>query len=176
MQRPELNANLSADEFARWYWLKEELLQFCRGQRLAVGGSKPELSERVAAHLAGKSVLVLPAPRRAGAMPSCFALSTVIGLGWRCGPALGSFMRLHCGNGFRFNAAVRDFIHTQAGSNLSDAVQCYRLSVARGAPVPKIIPQNEYNRHMRDFFAQNPGATRQQAIAAWHTKRALRKI
>jgi SAP domain-containing new25/Domain of unknown function (DUF6434) len=175
MQRPELTANLSADEFARWYWLKEELLQFCRGQHLAVGGSKPALSERVAAHLAGQNAPAPQTVRRTGEMPSTFALSTVIGVGWRCGPALGAFMRLHCGSGFRFNAAVRNFIHTQSGRNLAEAVQCYRLSVARDAPVSEIIAQNEYNQHTRDFFAQNPNATRQQAVAAWHAKRALRK-
>jgi SAP domain-containing new25/Domain of unknown function (DUF6434) len=175
MQRPELNAHLSANEFAHWYWLKEELLQFCRAERLPVTGSKPQLSERIAAHLAGQSAPTKQAPRRAGAMPTSFALDTVIGPGWRCGPALGAFMRVHCGNGFRFNAAVRNFIHTHSGQHLADAVACYQRSVARGAPVPQIIPQNEYNQHTRDFFAQNPGATRQQAIAAWQAKRALRK-
>jgi SAP domain-containing new25 len=48
MQRPELNNALSAQEFARWYWLKEELLMFCRTAGLSAVGLKPEIANRFA--------------------------------------------------------------------------------------------------------------------------------
>lgn len=100
-------------------------------------------------------------------------MNTIIGEGWRCGPALGQFFRQELGNGFRFNAAVRDFIHNGSGKTLAEAAQCYRDSTKPGRK-SAIPPQLEYNRHFRDYFAKHPGASREQAIAAWWAKRNKR--
>jgi SAP domain-containing new25/Domain of unknown function (DUF6434) len=172
MSRPELSPDLSSDEFVRWYWLKEELTSFCRRYKLASHGSKPDLTRRIAAHLAGEQIQEPSRPARSGNMPAQFALHTLIGDGWRCNPSLGAFLRSQCGNRFRFNSAIRNFIHTQRGRTLAEAVECYRQSVAPGAPRQEIIPQNEYNRHTREFFAEHPGATREQALEAWKRRRA----
>jgi hypothetical protein len=174
MNRPELNVALPSEEFVRWYWLKEELTAFCRRCKLASHGSKPELTARIAAHLAGEKIQEPRRTARSGKMPSHFALHTRIGNGWRCNPLLGAFFRSKCGKGFRFNAAVRNFVHTQPGRTLAEAVECYFQSVAPGAPRQEIIPQNEYNRHTREFFAEHPGATREQVLEAWKTKRSKR--
>jgi hypothetical protein len=174
MTRPEFTPHLSADEFLRWYWLKEELAAFCRLLKISTAGSKPEMTLRIAACLAGNPITVKPRPVRSGAMPKQFAMTTTIGAGWRCSPGLGAFFKSQCGNGFRFNVAMRDFIHTQAGRTLEEAVACYRQSVAPGAPKTTIPPQLEYNRHTREFYEKYPGATRQQVLDAWWAKRSRR--
>ena len=51
MNRPELNITLSADDFRAFYFLKDELLQFCRDNGLSTAGSKLELAERIAVFL-----------------------------------------------------------------------------------------------------------------------------
>ena len=51
-------------------------------------------------------------------MPAVFTAATVIGAGWRCNPGLGAYFRKVAGQGFRFNAAMRDFIHNGAGRTL----------------------------------------------------------
>ncbi len=172
--RPALSPRLSADEFARWYWRKDELLPFCRQLGLRTGGSKPEVAARILAHLAGSPPAPVVARPRTGPMPTTFSLDTTIGPGWRCNPALGAFLRGECGAGFRFNLAVRTFIHTAVGHSLRDAVACYRASVAPGAPAQPMLPQNEYNAHMRAYFRANPGATASAARAAWHARRQHR--
>jgi hypothetical protein len=177
MQRPELTAYLSADEFQRWYWLKEELVAFCRSAQLTTSGSKPELAARIAAALGSRNAAPTSTarkPLRNAVMPTVFTLDTIIQPGWRCGPLLGAFFKAQCGAGFRFNAAVRDFIHTQAGHSLAEAIACYRASTAPDAPKQTIIAQNEYNQHTRDFYAANPGATRAQVLAAWRVRRGRR--
>jgi hypothetical protein len=170
-QRPALSAPLSAVEFRRWYWLKSELALICRTLGLPTTGSKPELTERVAACLGKTPIPLAVRPKRSAVMPNAFTLTTVIQPGWRCSPALGAFMRDQAGPSFRFNAAVRDFIHTQAGRTLADAVECFRQSVGPTVPAQPIIPQNEYNQHTRDFYAAHPGATRAQVLAAWKARR-----
>jgi SAP domain-containing new25/Domain of unknown function (DUF6434) len=173
--RPSLDRRLSAESFAQWYWLKEELVVFCRDSGITTSGSKPELTQRVIAFLNGASLPPSIKIRRRGNMPDVFSLSTVIGKGWRCNPALGQFFRSHCGNGFRFNAAMRNFIHSEVGRTLEEAMHCYRASVSPSALKQEIIAQNEYNRHTREFFRQNPGASREEVLAAWWEKRNRQK-
>jgi SAP domain-containing new25 len=174
MQRPALNCQTNAQEFLRWYWLKEELIAFCRFARIPASGPKPELTVRIAAHLAGQALSTSPRPSRNAQMPTEFTLETTIGQGWRCSLPLGVFLRAHCGRTFRFNAAVRKFVHTQVGRSLAEAVECYRLSVAPDSPQTEIAPQLEYNRHTREFYANNPGASRQQVLEAWWARRSRR--
>jgi hypothetical protein len=172
MPRPRLTRSLPLAEFERWYWLKDELIVFCRTHQLQTSGSKPELAARIVTLLEGGAPSHTRIARRVAIMPHTFHASTVIGDGWRCSPALGAYFRTVCGKRFRFNAAMRTFIHTGTGRTLREAAACYWQSVASGLPPKAIIPQNQYNQHTRDYHAKHPGATRAEVIAAWKAKRA----
>ena len=172
MERPLLTRRLSATEFARWYWLKTELVAFCRELRISGAGSKPEINARISASLAGASAPARAQRRVRGQMPFTFRTETLIGAGWSCNPALGAFFRAQCGKTFRFNAAVRAFIHTQEGQPLSAAIDCYRASVAPGAPRQALAAQLEYNRHTREYYRDHPGASPGEVVAAWHVRRS----
>jgi hypothetical protein len=167
-----LTRALADTEFLRWYWLKTELVAFCRESGIGTAGSKPELSARISAMLAGTRQPPAATRRVRGPMPARFTPATRIGAGWSCNPALGAFFREQCGRRFRFNKATRDFIHTQEGRPLSAAIACYRASVAEGAPRQELAPQLEYNRHTRAYHEAHPGATREQVIAAWRERRS----
>ena len=172
MNRPELSEELSAAEFSRWYWLKAELVGFCRHHRLSPSGAKVELSDRIASYLVGDPVPTATPPKsRRTEMPQRIDLSSVIGPGWRLTRELRHFFEAHLGKGFHFNDALRRFIFDRAGSTFKDALEHYRRSL--DAPVRPIAAQFEYNRHMRDFREANPKATRTEMIAAWWVKRAL---
>lgn len=56
MERPALNRSLDASTFRNHYYLKEELVCFCRASGLPVTGGKIELTERIACFLEGKPV------------------------------------------------------------------------------------------------------------------------
>lgn len=174
MHRPELNSQLSAAEFRSWYWLKSELLAFCRRAGINGTGSKQDLTARIAAHLDGTVLHIAASLPRKGKMPSAFTLETVIGEGWRCNRALGDFLRAQCGKGFRFNALVRNLIHTQPGITVADLVDAYLAGETSDTPVAEIPAQFEYNRHTREFYANNPGASRQQVLKSWWAKRSRR--
>lgn len=176
MDRPELTSTLPSDEFLAWYWLKEELVGFCQKKSLPCAGNKADIEAVIVAHLAHLNALPKRAPRRAkGEMPNVFSKEDLIGKGWSCNVALGAFFRKHLGNDFRFNKAMRDFIHNGEGKTLGQAMACYQESVRPDRPQSVIAPSLEYNRHTRDFFAANPNATRAMAIAAWWEKRKKRK-
>jgi hypothetical protein len=69
---------------------------------------------------------------------------------------------------------MRDFVRDNPGKTLQDAVDAWHTAQARPQQTPN-APQFAYNRHLRELFAQHPGAPRAEAIAAWPTKRGTRR-
>ncbi len=179
--RPELDDLLTAEEFVAWYWLKEELIAFCRKYEVSSSGKKLEIQARIEDYLSGRRIDKASARRKAEqtmprapalAMPQQFFMDMIIGEGWRCGPALGAFLRAELGGGFRFTAPVRDFIHTGNGKRLGEVAFCWLESAGRKREIPQ---QLEYNRHFRAYFQDHPGATKADAITAWWVLRGKRK-
>ena len=50
-ERPALNKSLESKTFKSFYFLKEELIRFCRQEGLQSTGSKAELTERISYYL-----------------------------------------------------------------------------------------------------------------------------
>ena len=66
-ERPELNKKLDAATFRSFYYLKQELADFCKENELPTSGSKIELTNRIAYFLdTGK--VQKPSPRRISAV------------------------------------------------------------------------------------------------------------
>lgn len=66
-ERPKLNKELDAVTFRSFYYLKQELADFCKENRLPASGSKAELTVRIAYFLdTGKAQK--PSPRRISAV------------------------------------------------------------------------------------------------------------
>lgn len=47
-KRPVLNRDLKSTTFREYYYLKEELIVFCRNEELSTSGGKIELTDRIA--------------------------------------------------------------------------------------------------------------------------------
>ena len=56
-ERPELNRELDGMTFRNFYYLKQELVEFCRENALPVSGGKIELTDRIACFLDTGKVL-----------------------------------------------------------------------------------------------------------------------
>ena len=50
-ERPDLSTKLDAATFRSYYYLKEELVSFCRENGLPASGGKEEITERIACYL-----------------------------------------------------------------------------------------------------------------------------
>ena len=176
MSRPSLTKSTSAADFRAYYWLKEELVAFCRSAGLSTAGSKQQIAERIAHFLeTGKREVAAPSRAKAsGKMPETFTRETVIGQNWRCSEALRTFFSAETGKPFKFNQVMRDFIQYGEGKTLGDALEAWQA--ANEAPArTEIAPQFEYNRHMRAYYEAHPEATREDAINAWKKLRAERR-
>jgi hypothetical protein len=169
--RPLLSSSLSAEEFRRWYWLKDELIDYCREYDLPRSGAKTELADRIVAHLSGRVVTTIVRKKLPNSpMPTEFSINTRIGVGWHCSQPLRAFFVRYCGRGFRFSEALRAFIATNSGRTLGDAIAFYEI--AKDEPRAEIDPQFEYNRHVREFRRDHPHATHSDVVASWKAKRS----
>ncbi|MEM7039484.1 MAG: SAP domain-containing protein, partial [Bacteroidota bacterium] len=50
-KRPPLENNISVTDFEAFYWMKAELVDFCRREGLKTSGGKIELAHRIAHYL-----------------------------------------------------------------------------------------------------------------------------
>ncbi len=177
MARPELTRRLLAEDFCSFYWLKEELLVFCRENGLSPAGSKKDLALRVETFLAtgGSPATEAVARRSTVRMPGVLSRETVIGAGWRCSQELRAFFEREIGPSFHFDGVMRDFIKNGAGRTLQEALDAWETAQKQPVSEKEIAPQFEYNRHIREYFKEHPGATLAEAIQTWKEKRAQRR-
>lgn len=175
--RPELTTVTTAADFRSFYWLKEELVAFCRANGLSTAGAKQEISARIEYFLATGEIKAPTSPPRRpiGRMPAQLSRGTVITPTFRCSQQLRAFFVKEIGPHFHFDRTMREFIKNGAGKTLGQAIEVWQRATAQPVSEGKIEAQFEYNRHMREFFKANQGATLSQAVSAWHEQRAQRR-
>jgi hypothetical protein len=183
MDRPELNRNLDAQVFRDYYWLKRELIAFCRQHGLRASGGKLEIAARIAQFLETGQVQAVERAvcvgRRSGIDWSTATLGpeTVIASDYRNTANVRRFFEAQIGSHFAFNVPFQRWVRDHAGLTLGDAVAAWRaMDAARrsGAEKPEIGQQFEYNRYMRDFMADNPDKSTRDARRYWMLKKARR--
>ena len=111
--RPELNKELDANTFRKFYYLKEELVEFCRINHLPTSGGKIELTERIACFLeTGKIEKTTTKGRRASNIGE-ISEETVIESGFVCSEKHRAFFREKIGKGFSFNVIFFERLSTK---------------------------------------------------------------
>jgi hypothetical protein len=107
-------------------------------------------------------------------MPAQLSHETIIAAGWRCSEAVRDFFAREVSRSFRFNAAMREFIHQGAGRRLGEGIAVWEESQRAPKGSSAIAPQFEFNRHMRAYFQKNPGGAHADAVKAWKKAKAAR--
>lgn len=176
-ERPELNKELDADTFREYYWLKEELVSFCRSSGIPSSGGKTELSDRIYGFL--KTGIVISEPRhsksrRTSADIGQITPETIIEDGLVCSEKHRAFFKEQIGNSFSFNVAFQKWLRSNSGKTYADAVEAYRLIKEKSKAEKTVIgSQFEYNTYIRAFFEANKGRPLEDAIRCWNYKKSL---
>lgn len=174
-ERPDLDLRLSAEIFRQYYYLKEELADFCRRNNLQATGSKSELSERIAVFLeSGKRTR---AERKTRKTQSAGEINpnNIIEENFVCSEKHRAFFKEQVGKSFSFNVAFQKWLKSNAGKTYAEAITAYHqiLQEKKSAKDKgKIEKQFEYNTYIRDFFAANKDKTLEQAIKCWKFKKS----
>ena len=176
-QRPELSKDIDAATFREYYYLKEELVDFCRENGLPVSGGKVDLTERIAVFLETGTILQRSSKRsqKKTSVESDITLSSIIEDGFVCSEKHRAFFKKEIGAGFSFNVLFQKWLKANAGKTYSDAIAAYHQIMSEKKKGKSTIDrQFEYNTYIRDFFADNPGKTLDDAIKCWKYKKSLK--
>ena len=184
--RPDIDSIANAETFLDRYWLKAELVAFCKRRGIGYAGSKAEITDRIAHYLKTGERTPPRRTRRARRARRARATSafdwakayitpeTVITDSYRNGPNVRAFFVSQIGPRFRFNIAFMEWMRGNCGKTMGDAVASWRrIDALRKQGVRSEIPSgNQFNRYVRDFFDANPGRTMDEARACWKAKRS----
>ena len=173
-ERPALDRNLDSKTFRDFYYLKEELVNFCRENGIPVSGGKIEIADRIAYFLDTGKVRSVPRARKKATTIVTISEDTKIEADFVCSEKHRAFFREHIGNGFSFNVVFQKWLKNNTGKTYKDAISAYyQILEDKKKGKTKIDKQFEYNTYIRDFFADNQGKSLEEAIKCWKYKKQL---
>lgn len=174
-ERPELTTELKSKEFLEYYYLKEELVYFCRENGLPASGGKTELMERIAYFLDTGKVSAAKTVRTQKHKISTITRDSIIESDFVCSELHRAFFKREIGESFSFNVAFQKWLKSNAGKTYADAIVAYNEIKNTKKPGKKDIgSQFEYNTYVRDFFEDNKGASLEDAIKCWKYKKSIK--
>lgn len=174
-ERPSLDKSLEAKEFRSFYYLKEELIVFCRKNGLPTSGGKIELTERIAHFLDTGEVLSVSRKSKSALNRDRITEETIIESNFVCSETHRAFFKEKIGNTFSFNVIFQKWLKSNAGKTYNEAIDAYyRILEAKKKGKTTIDKQFEYNTYIRDFFADNKDKSLDQAIKCWKYKKSMR--
>lgn len=172
--RPVLDKNLDSKTFRDYYYLKEELVSFCRENGIPVSGGKIEISDRIAYFLDTGKILSVKAERKKTTIVSDISEDTEIEADFVCSEKHRAFFKEHIGSGFSFNVDFQKWLKNNTGKTYKEAIVAYyQILKDKKKGKTKIDKQFEYNTYIRDFFADNKGKSLDEAIKCWKYKKQL---
>lgn len=172
----KLDKNMDSKTFREFYYLKEELVNFCRDNGLPVSGGKIELTERIAYFLDTGKILKSTSTKtkRKTNIPLEINEESIIEPNFVCSEKHRAFFKAHIGNSFSFNVSFQKWLKCNMGKTYKEAIAAYyEILENKKKNKSSIDKQFEYNTYIRDFFAHNKGKTLEETIKCWKYKKNL---
>ena len=174
-ERPKLDINLDSNEFKEYYYLKEELVEFCRRNNLQSTGGKTELTERISKFLDTGERYTRKQNLRRTKIIDDITLDSIIEANFICSEKHRKFYRKQIGKSFSFNVLFQKWLKNNAGKTYKDSIEAYyKILEDKKNNETTIDKQFEYNTYIRDFFEDNKDKTLEQAIKCWKYKKSLK--
>ena len=173
--RPNLDNSLDSKTFKEFYYLKEELVDFCRKNNLQTTGGKIELTERIANFLETGERTYKSHNIRKNVIIDEITIHTIIEENFVCSEKHRAFYKEKIGNNFSFNVAFQKWLKSNSGKTYQDSINAYYQILEDKKKNKTIIDkQFEYNTYIRDFFDDNKDKNLGQAIKCWKYKKSLK--
>ncbi|MBK7428344.1 MAG: hypothetical protein IPI60_15655 [Saprospiraceae bacterium] len=182
MERPNITDIKTGEELKRWYWLKQELADYCKLKNVSSAGSKFEILDRIANKL-DKVETIISEPPISKEQKSKFdwhsemlSPDTVITNSYKNTQNVRRFFIQHCGVKFHFSIPLMTFMKNNCGKTLQDAINEWQMltKLSKDKNFKSNIPEgNQFNKYIRDILADNPDMTIEKARYFWKLKRSL---
>lgn len=174
VDRPELDTLPDGETFRSFYYLKEELVSFCRKNGLPTGGGKQELTERIACFLDTGKIPASSAKRKSTVVDGVITEDTVIEPNIVCSEKHRAFFKEKIGRSFSFNVMFQKWLKSNPGKTYKEAIEAYHMIMEEKKTQKTTIgKQFEYNTYIRDFFEDNKDKSLDDAIKCWKYKKSL---
>ena len=157
--RPNLNNRISIKDFQDFYWLKVELVIFCKEIGISGNGGKIEITNRISEYLkTGKVPKIEPKVSKKLSKPTHpITKETILGIEYRSYKEKKDFFQSVIGKQFHFTANLLYFFKQNTGiKTYSDFIkEWYKEQELNKDPnfVKEIAVQFEYNIYIRHFHA-----------------------
>ena len=171
-KRPVLDKYLDEKTFRSYYYLKSELVDFCRENNIPVSGGKIALTDRVAYFLATGKVLNNIKSKSRYTNTDNISEDTIIGDNIVYSEKLRAFFEERIGKSFSFKIPFQRWLKNNPDKTYGDAIEAYQQIIKEKKKV-SIDKQFEYNTYIRDFFNDNIGKALEDAIRCWKYKKSL---
>ncbi len=177
-KRPAIERIKTGVEFERWYWLKAELLDYCRLRGLGTVGQKRELAARIVQYL-DTGTVAKPQTKKVvstfdwGKEP--LTPRTKITDSYRNSQNMRQFMKAHAGEHFKFSNEFMEWMRGNEGKTLKDAIKFWRSLDQKKRQEgyrEKPLPQNQYNAFTRALSEVRPGISAKEMRRLWAIKRS----
>ena len=170
----KLTKNLSPDEFKEYYFLKDELKDFCRLEGLKVSGSKQDLENRIIHYLSTGEMLEEPVVKEvSNNSHSTITLDSKLGENFKCGQDKREFFEKEIGKTFKFKVKFQKWLKANPDKTYREAIDAY-FEIHNSKEKTNIDKQFQYNQYIRDFFNDNDGKSLEEAIKCWKFKKSLK--
>ena len=185
----KLNKELSSAEFKEYYFLKEELKEFCRNEGLKISGSKNQLEKRIIYYLdTGKSLddsnsiekddkPIRPnfqkSDKTKASISKEIRLDSILGENFKCSEDKREFFEKEIGKGFKFKVKFQKWLKANPNKTYQDAINAYH-ELQNSNEKTVIDKQFQYNQYIRDFFKDNADKTLTDAIKCWNYKKSIK--
>lgn len=173
-KRPNLSKELNSKTFRDFYYLKEELVEFCKINQLPSSGGKIELTNRIICFLdTGKYIPVVKKSMHKRQLQVINENSS-IETPFVCSERHRTFFKERIGKQFSFNVQFQQWLKSNDGKTYQDAINAYKdILEEKKTKKTKIDKQFEYNTYIRAFFEDNKGKSLEEAIQCWKYKKSL---
>lgn len=173
--RPRLEISLDESTFRDYYYLKEELTDFCSAVGLPTSGGKLELIERIAHYLKTGEILYQDSKTRSTSpQAQTITENTLIEENFVSSELKRAFFKEKIGKSFSFNVAFQKWLKANAGKTYAQAIEAYYTILdEKKVGYTVIDKQFEYNTYIRDFFKDNNDKSLSDAITCWKYKKSL---
>ena len=169
-----LNKGFDSNTFRDSYYLKTELIDYCRYNGISTCGSKGEITERIAVFLESGNALPAAKITRKTTKVTAINEETKIEANIICSQKHRDFFKRFIGKSFSFNVSFQKWLQNNAGKTYNEAITAYyRLREEKKRKKTIIGKQFEYNNYIREFYAENQGKSLKEAIICWNYKKKL---
>lgn len=165
------------DDLYDFYWLKTDLMEFCKKNNLHRQGAKSDLIKRIGVYLStGYKSSHEPMKKSGEAKDSSQRITKNTPVkNYNNDTETRRFFVEQVGNKFKFNSYLRQFKNKnniKQNMTYADLVEGWISfeNIKKSSDAKNIIPQQfEYNQFIKDYFSHEKGATLKMAISAWKT-------